>query len=145
MKNIVKSYDGNPYQYLVDMAQKAQKHGVIKGILLHQGESNTGDQMWPGKVKSVYDELIKDLGLNPQDVPLLVGEMVHADQSGRCASHNEIIATLPETISNAHVISSAGCPTDDKLHFNPEGSREFGKRYATAMLSLLKLDQTAVE
>ena len=70
--------------------------------------------------------------------PLLAGEMVHADQGGRCASHNEIIATLPGAISGARVISSAGLPTDDKLHFNSEGSREFGKRYAAAMLSLLE-------
>ena len=41
MKNIIKQYDGNPYQHLVEMAKLAQKDGVIKGILLHQGESNT--------------------------------------------------------------------------------------------------------
>lgn len=138
MKNIVKDYEGNPYQYLVNMAREAQKHGVIKGILLHQGESNTGDKEWPSKVKSVYDELMKDLSLDPQNVPLLVGELVNADQDGRCASHNEIIATLPQTIPTAHVISSAECPTGDKLHFTPEGAREFGKRYAAVMLPLLK-------
>ncbi len=138
MKNIVRGYEGNPYQYLVAMAKEAQKHGVIKGILLHQGESNTGDKAWPGKVKSVYDDLIRDLGLDAKNVPLLVGEMVHADQGGRCASHNEIIGTLPQTIPTAHIISSAGCTTDDKLHFNSAGSREFGKRYATAMLTWLK-------
>jgi hypothetical protein len=44
MKNIVQGYGGNPYQYLVDMAKLAQKDGVIKGILLHQGESNAGDK-----------------------------------------------------------------------------------------------------
>lgn len=145
MKNIVKGYKGNPYQYLVDMAKEAQKHGVIKGILLHQGESNTGDKEWPEKVKSVYDDLMEDLDLDPNEVPLLAGEMVHADQGGRCASHNAIIATLPEAISGARVISSAGLPTDDKLHFNPEGSREFGKRYAAAMLSLLAPESVVAE
>lgn len=44
MKNIIKTYDGNPYQHLVDMAKLAHKDGVIKGILLHQGESNTNDK-----------------------------------------------------------------------------------------------------
>src|SRR5438105_2316191 len=34
MPNIVKEYNGNPYQPLVDMAKLAQKDGVIKGILL---------------------------------------------------------------------------------------------------------------
>src|SRR5215469_16903080 len=39
MKGIIKAYHGNPYQYLVDAAKQAQKAGVIKGILLHQGET----------------------------------------------------------------------------------------------------------
>ncbi len=137
MKNIVKNYGGNPYQYLVDMAKAGQKDGVIKGILLHQGESNAGDKEWPNKVKGVYDNLIKDLNLKAEDVPLLAGELVHADQEGRCAGFNEIMAKLPETLPTAHVISSAGCPTGDKLHFNSEGSRMFGKRYGEKMLSLL--------
>jgi hypothetical protein len=50
MTGIIKSYDGNPYQHLVEMAKVAQKDGVIKGILLHQGESNTNDKQWPDKV-----------------------------------------------------------------------------------------------
>jgi len=137
MKNLVKNYGGNPYQYLVDMAKAAQKDGVIKGILLHQGESNAGDKEWPNKVKGVYDNLIKDLNLKAEDVPLLAGELVHADQEGRCAGFNEIMAELPKTVPNAHVISSAGCTTDDKLHFNSAGSREFGKRYGEKMLSWL--------
>jgi hypothetical protein len=137
MKNLVNNYGGDPYQYLVDMAKVAQKDGVIKGILLHQGESNAGDREWPEKVKGVYDNLMKDLNLNPAEVPLLAGELVHADQEGRCAGFNEIMAKLPETLPNAHVISSAGCTTNDKLHFNSEGSREFGKRYGEKMLSLL--------
>ena len=140
MKNIVKGYGGNPYQYLVDMAKVGQKDGVIKGILLHQGESNAGDKEWPEKVKSVYDNLIADLKLDPMETPLLVGELVHADQQGRCAGFNEIMAHLPAKIANAHVISSAGCPTNDKLHFNSEGSRELGKRYGQQMVKLLSAD-----
>ncbi len=143
MKNIVKGYGDNPYQYLVDMGKEAQKYGVIKGILLHQGESNPGDKDWPSKVKSIYDNLMADLNLKPGDVPLLAGELVHADQQGQCAAFNEIMAQLPKTIPNAHVISSAGCPTNDKLHFTPEGSREFGKRYGETMLSLLAKTATA--
>jgi hypothetical protein len=145
MKNIVNNYGGNPYQYLVDMAKVAQKDGVIKGILLHQGESNTGDREWPNKVKDVYDNLMKDLKLKPEEVPLLAGELVHADQEGRCASFNEIIAELPKTIPNSHVISSAGCPTNDKLHFNSDGSRKFGKRYGEKMLELLGANASAAK
>lgn len=138
MLNMIKEYDGNPYQRLVDMAKIAQKDGVIKGILLHQGESNTNDTEWPQKVKGVYDNLMKDLNLNPNDVPLLAGELVNADQNGACASMNAIIATLPEVIPNSHVISSAGCEgVRDRLHFSAEGYRKLGKRYGVQMLALM--------
>lgn len=138
MKNFINEYGGNPYARLVEMAKLAQRDGVIKGVLLHQGESNTGDTLWTKKVKVVYDNLMNDLNLKPKKVPLLAGETVNADQEGRCASMNKIIATLPQTIKNAHVISSTGCTDSaDNLHFNAAGYRELGKRYATQMLSLL--------
>jgi hypothetical protein len=137
MKDIVKSYGDNPYQYLVDMAKLAQRDGVIRGILLHQGESNAGDTEWPQKVKSVYDMLMADLELDANHVPLLAGELVHADQEGRCAGFNSILAELPKVVPNAHVISSSGCPSNDRLHFTSAGSREFGQRYGKKMLELL--------
>ena len=81
---------------------------------------------------------MKDLKLNPKKTPLLAGETVNTDQKGACASMNKIIATLPETIPNSFVISSAGCPSiDDHLHFTVSGYRELGKRYAVQMLSIL--------
>jgi alpha-L-fucosidase 2 len=134
MKNIIKTYGGNPYQYLVDMAKLAQKDGVIKGILLHQGESNSGDKEWPNKVKGVYDNLLQDLNLKAEDVPLLAGELVNADKNGM----NTIIDKLPQTIPTAHVISSKDCiGRPDNLHFTPAGYRELGARYAQTMLPLL--------
>ena len=51
MTNTIATYSGNPYQHLVEMAKLAQKDGVIRGILLRQGESNTNDKDWPNKVK----------------------------------------------------------------------------------------------
>ena len=138
MTNIIKEYSGNPYAQLVEMAKLAQKDGVIKGILLHQGESNTNDSMWPQKVKVIYDNLIKDLHLKARKVPLLAGELVNADQEGACASMNSIIATLPKIIPNSYVIPSNGCPSArDHLHFTADGYRKFGTRYAAKMLSIL--------
>ena len=129
LQNMVKEYGGNPYARLVELARLAQKDGVIKGILLHQGESNTGDPEWPQKVKLVYERLLSDLGLKAEDVPLLAGETVNADQNGKCASMNAIIDELPRTIPTAHVISSAGCPA--------QGYRMLGTRYGEQMLELL--------
>ena len=138
MKNIIKTYGGNPYQHLVEMAKLAQKDGVIKGILLHQGESNTNDKQWPAKVKGIYDSLLGDLNLKAEEAPLVAGELVGADQKGACASMNKIIGDLPKTIPTAHVVSSDGCAgRPDHLHFTPAGYRELGKRYAETMLPLL--------
>jgi hypothetical protein len=138
MTNIIKEYGGNPYAHLVEMGKLAQKEGVIKGILLHQGESNTNDKQWPAKVKAIFENLITDLDLKPDSVPLLAGELVNADQKGACASMNSIIAELPKTIPNSYVISSAGCTSrPDRLHFTVAGYRELGTRYGEKMLSLL--------
>jgi alpha-L-fucosidase 2 len=138
MTNTIRRYGGNPYQYLVDVAKLAQKDGVIRGILLHQGESNTDDQEWPNRIKGVYENLIMDLDLKAAEVPLLAGELVGADQEGACASMNKIIDDLPKTIPNSHVVSSSGCEArSDRLHFTPAGYRELGRRYAEKMLPLL--------
>ena len=140
MKGALDAYGGNPYQRLVDMARVAQQSGVIKGILLHQGESNVGDATWPAKVKSVYEQLLSDLNLKTADVPLLAGGLVPADQDGKCASMNPVIADLPNTIPTAHFVSSDGCEAaPDNLHFSPAGYRELGRRYAEVMLPLLRI------
>ncbi len=138
MKKMAADYNNNPYARLVELAKLAQKAGVIKGILLHQGESNTNDTLWTQKVKGVYNNLLTDLHLKSKSVPLLAGELVNADQGGACASMNQIIAQLPAVVPNAHVISSAGCPcAKDRLHFTAEGCRKLGKRYGIKMLALL--------
>ena len=136
-QNLVNALGGCPYGRMVHLCKMAQREGVIKGFLLHQGETNTGDKEWPNYVKSVYDDLLADLGLNAEDVPLLAGEVVHENLNGKCSKMNPIIRTLPETIPTAHVISSEGCSTqDDLVHFDSEGVRELGKHYAEKMLLL---------
>jgi hypothetical protein len=138
MTNITTQYGGNPYQHLVGMGRLAQQKGVIKGILLHQGESNVNDTAWPAKVAKVYGDLLKDLNVGAASVPLLAGETVNVEQQGASAAINTIMAGLPAIIPTAHVISSAGCEARrDRLHFTPAGYRELGKRYAEKMLTLL--------
>ncbi len=141
MKGMLAAYDNDPYARLIEMAKLAQKDGVIKGILVHQGESNTGDPRWPSQLKKVYDNILRDLDLQGEVVPLLVGEVVNSDRGGTCASHNNVIARVPSVIPQAHVISSSGVTEAfDRLHFDAAGYREFGKRYANKMLQLLGYD-----
>jgi hypothetical protein len=142
LKNTVKNYDNDPYARLVAMAKIAQSRGVIKGILLHQGESNTGDPQWPVKVKNVYDRLLKDLEIPQGSIPIIAGEMVSEAAGGKCASMNPIIHTLPNHIRLAHVVSSEGVDAvNDGLHFSTEGYRELGRRYGAKMLEILKINE----
>lgn len=134
----ISAYDGNPRKRLIDLAKQAQEVGVIKGILLHQGEANTGDSNWPSYVKKVYDEMLADLSLNANSVPLLAGEVFSGDDNCCGTWMNPVINKLPETIPTAHVISSDGCTGQDPAHFDSEGYRILGERYGVKMLELLK-------
>ena len=139
MRNWIDNYGGNPYGRLVEIAKLAQKDGVIKGILMHQGESNPNDTLWTLKVKAIYDNLKSDLGLGSENIPLLAGELLSAEYKGRCAGFNQFIAQLPDVVPNAYVIPSDGCPgKPDGLHFTVEGYRILGERYGEKMLSLLE-------
>lgn len=139
--NYFAAYDNHPYKRLVDMAKIAQQTGVIKGILLHQGESNNTQSDWPQKVKAIYDQLISDLNLNAADVPLFVGETVRTEQGGYCGGHNGVIANVPSVIPNSYVISSANCAQKgDGLHFTAASYRIMGQRYAKQALSLMGID-----
>lgn len=138
-KGIMAGYDNLPYVRLIDCALRASHQGVIKGILLHQGCTNTGDKEWPAKVNKVYRDILNDLNLNAEDVPLYAGEVVSEGVGGVCASMNPIIRTLPQTIPTSRVISADGLPcAGDHLHFNAEGYRQLGKRYAAEALKDLK-------
>jgi len=138
MQDRSNSYGGNPFRRLVDMGKKAQEAGVIKGILLHQGETNEGQADWPNRVKAVYEKLLCELNLKAENVPLLVGEVVRTDMEGMCGSHNEIVHKVPEVIPTAHVISAKGLEHQgDNLHFSTAAYRAYGQRYAEEMLKLL--------
>ena len=134
MKGMLAAYDNNPYKRMVELAKKAQKDGVIKGILMHQGETNTGDPKWAGMVKQVYDNLCSELQLKPEEVNLYAGNIVQADGKGVCIGCKKQIDELPNTLHTAQIISSDGCTNGpDRLHFDAAGYRELGCRYAEAV------------
>ena len=132
-------YGGNPYGRIIEMAKKAQEVGVIKGILLHQGETNNGDEKWPGMVKKIYKDMLTDLGLKAADVPIFVGETEYADMGGSCSWHNHVVAKIPEVIPTGHIVSAEGIPGNgtDSWHFSAAGYRTFGKRYAAKVLDVM--------
>ena len=143
-KGLMDIYGGNPYAKIIEMAKLAQQKGVIKGILLHQGESNNGQTDWPRKIQKIYNNMLKDLNIEPNSIPLLAGEMLQQDQGGICWGMNSIIATLPYYIPDSYTISSKECTGNgiDGFHFSTVGARELGKRYGLQMLSISKTYNT---
>jgi hypothetical protein len=133
-----------PYKRLVDLAMQAQDDGgVIKGIIMHQGESGGN---FPGKtyaqsVRQIYDDLCDDLGLEKGKVPFLAGQAV--------GNNNSNISSIPDAfkdiLNTAHVISSEDClgwnpngsDSNEKIHFSFAGYKELGTRYGKKMLELL--------
>ena len=134
-KDIVADYGGNPYQRLVDMALKAKEDGVIKGIIFHQGETDEGDSDWPGKVKKVYDRLVRDIGLD-ENIPFFAGEVPY---QGSSKGTNNNIRKLPQQSKNFYLVSAEGLNDLDmmRIHFSSQGYRDFGKRYAEKVMEIL--------
>ncbi len=124
---------GGAYEWVLERARLAQKSGVLRGILFHQGESDTGQAAWVGKVQGMVSDLRSDLGLG--EVPFIAGELLYG---GCCASHNPLINQLPAQIPNAFAISASGLAGSDTAHFDLAGQRELGARYATKMIEALK-------
>ncbi len=134
-KDIVKDYGDDPYQRLVEMAKKAKEDGVIKGIIFHQGETDEGDSEWPGKVKKVYDRLVKDIGLD-ENIPFFAGEVPY---EGSSKGTNNNIRKLPSQSKNFYLVSAEGLNDLDmmRIHFSSQGYRDFGKRYAEKVMEVL--------
>lgn len=138
-------YGSNPYGRLIEMGKKAQESGVIKGILLHQGCSNCGNPEWPNMVKKIYNDMLADLNLNAEDVPLFVGETEYENMGGGCSSHNTVVAKIPSVIPTGHVVSAEGIPGNgtDAWHFSAAGYRTLGKRYAFEALKVMNKEPKA--
>lgn len=143
MKDIAALYGNNPYNRLVTLAKKAQETGVIKGIIMHQGESGASSGNWAQKVKGIYDNLLSDLGLPANSVPFLAGQAYGSSTQNNNGTINGLCNTMTANIAGSankvcHIISSSDCTSGgDNLHFSYEGYKKLGERYGEKMLELL--------
>jgi len=143
MKQIAAIYDNNPYNRLLTLAKEAQKVGVIKGIIMHQGESGAASGNWAQKVKGIYDNLLSDLELPANSIPFLAGQAYGGSTSNNNGTISALCNTMSANIAGSankvcHVISSSGCTSGgDNLHFSYDGYEKLGTRYGEKMLELL--------
>ena len=151
VKQAAAQYDNYPYGKLLEMARIAQKSGVIKGIIFHQGESGANGSSWLRDVYALYENLIADLDLSSDSVPFIAGEPLRmvGNQPAPASGAREFVDLLPDYFKYksgkdiAYVASSEGLTNYDEYHFSSEGYRTLGKRYGEIMLRLL-LAQGAV-
>jgi len=122
------------YEWIMSRAREAQKAGVIRGILFHQGESDSEQMVWVDKVKGLVEDLRADLGIG--EVPFLAGELYY---DGCCRPHNALVQQLAREVTNGISISASGLEGTDQYHFDLAAQRELGKRYGAAMQQVLRL------
>lgn len=138
MNGQLDAYDRKPYERLITLAKKAQSEGwVIRGILVHQGETDAYSDYWPKETNKVYQNLLNVLGLQAENVPLLAGEAIGIDQNGVCAHANPTIDRLHDFVPTGWTISAYACEKGpDNLHFSAAGYHRLGRRYAIKWLQL---------
>jgi len=130
-----------PYKRLVDLARRAQETGVIKGIIMHQGEAGITDGVYNTAVRKIYNNLREDLGITPGALPFLAGQAV-GDSNGNISSIPDAFTDIPGT---AFVIPSDGCAAwnpgsadnNELIHFSLAGYEELGKRCGKKILELV--------
>lgn len=130
----------NAYNWMLNRAKLAQQRGVIKGILLHQGESGTGtSQAWDAMAMQIFNDLKSDLGLDAKTI-FIVGQLRSDSRSPapNNTSFNNMIAGMPAKYPQVGMASSQGLSGNgrDVWHFSPSGMRDLGRRYARSLLAL---------
>ena len=131
-------------------AKAAMQVGTLKGVLWHQGESDTVEQSrtdaYEKRLHLLIEDVRKDLG-NPQ-LPFIVGNLAEfygtgkdhkaPDRVARITKIKEILRRLPKKVPHTGFVESTGCSpaARAKVHFDRKSSLLMGKRYAKVYADL---------
>ena len=118
---------GTPfYKDALRRVKVAQKSGALRGILWHQGESNSKNPTgYLEKLKALIADLRNDLGM--ADLPFIAGQI------NNIPAINDQIAKLPEVLPFTGFASSKGLKAKDRWHFDSTSVKLLGMRYANEM------------
>ncbi len=134
-----------PYDDTLKRLAVARKKGVLKGILWHQGESDSkpeASQLYAERLAEFVKRLRRDI--NAADVPFLVGGMSDpfVARNKHAKLVDQALRNLPEKVSHTDYVSAEKLELKrDNVHFSATAEREFGRRYARAMMKLQSKDQ----
>lgn len=125
------------YDEAVRRTKQATAHGTLRGILWHQGESNSSNPTgYMDKLKTLVSGLRSEL--NAPAVPFIAGEIApwHSNRD----KFNPIIRTIATEIPNSDWVSSEGCDMlkdESDPHFGRNGQLLLGERYAEKILRMV--------
>lgn len=122
------------YEEAVRRTKIAMQYGQLKGILWHQGESNSekdASKQYLSQLSAFVSDLRNDL--DAPDVPFVAGEIYEGYKNA--VYFNKQIRKISRKIDNAYCVSSKGCTSkSDQLHFSRDGQILLGERYAEIIL-----------
>ena len=134
-----KSTYTHPYDDAVQRIKAAMQYGIVKGIIWHQGESNSGSE---ARAQGYLDKLIvligrmRELTGKPQ-LPFVAGELGRYRENFQLI--NKQLASLPAKVIYTALATSEGLVhKGDTLHFDGKSADEMGKRMAIQMLMVQK-------
>ena len=115
----------------------AKQYGQLKGILWHQGESDANSRDIPEyshRLTKLFTEFRTSAG--NEKLPIMMGELgSYSSNKQDWLRINEQIKQYAAADSHAIVVSTADfIDKGDKIHFNSEGQRILGQRFAEAYL-----------
>lgn len=125
-----------------------KKHGILKAILWHQGESDSNEKsilLYQIRLKKLFKEFRSMSGNNK--LPILVGELGSFSENGhKWNLINRAIRDYSSKDSYTEVISTTDLgDKGDKVHFDSDGQRILGQRFANTYLEKFKDNQYKVK
>lgn len=126
------------YTNLVNKIKAAMPYGTIKGMIWHQGESNSGRfsyRSYKQKLESLFTKIRKDVGND--DMPIFMGEIssfLNRVTNPKADSVNRDMHLLASEKTNMFVIKTADLtPKADTIHFDSRSQRIMGERFAESV------------
>lgn len=127
-----------PYNDMIKRAKAAMTQGTLKGILWHQGESDSNTELdmksYKQKFEAMLDSMKQDLGI--ESVPIVMGEIGYFfyPKATYAEQINGIIAEIAASQQCIGLVSSESLNhKGDSTHFDSDSYHVLGIRYAAKM------------
>ena len=129
----------HPWDDALTRAKLALKSGTLKGILWHQGESDSKPELAKDYEEHLHALIARfRLALDAESAPFIAGQMGQFPKRPWDDSRKLVDAAhrnLPKHVSHTAFVSSDGLThKGDLVHFDTKSYRELGCRYAKAYL-----------